>query len=295
MLRRLNVRTQSLAHLLVGGAIACGSAPPVNVGADYIAPAVTNTPAAPAEPPESFPEVDSEQEEIDAATDSGQMSVPDNFDMFVGPSWERGTVSPYCRSSFEACGGALAGTWEVEDNCNPELRTLAVLQSWGRWRMALDQAACWNAVQRLTWSWSGELSFESGFVLDDRQRAQNVYVQLSSSCLSATLGRDLGDSVPPEICEGMQDESTTCALASGVCMCTNRTVVDGVAEGSYAVLGISVTIGDPPTRYEYCVDEEAEGGARLLWREKEGELRQVVLRRTVDAPPGTKDPVEVPR
>jgi hypothetical protein len=293
MLRRLDVRTQSLACLLVGGAIACGSARPVNVGADYIAPAISATPPSPdAGPPQ---EADSEREEVEAVTDSGQMSVPDDFDMFVGPSWERGEVSPYCRSSFQACGGPLAGTWEVEDNCNPELRTLAVLQSWGQWRMALDQAACWNAVQRLTWSWAGELRFESGFALDDRQRTQNVYVALSASCLSATLGTDLGDSVPPEICEGMQDESTTCALASGVCMCTNRTVVRGAAEGVYAVLGISVTIGRPPTRYEYCVAEDAPGGDRLLWREKEGELRQVVLRRTVDAPPGTKDPVEVPR
>jgi len=290
MLRRLD-KTQSLACLLVGGAMACGTAPPVNVGADYIAPAVSAT-SADAGPPT---EADSEREEVEAVTDSGQMSLPDDFDMFVGPSWERGTVSPHCRSSFEACGGALAGTWEVEDNCNPELRTLSVLQSWGQWRMKLDQAACWNAVQRLTWSWSGELRFESGFVLDDRQRAQNVYVQLSASCLSATLGTDLGDSVPPEICEGMQDDATTCALASGVCMCTNRTVVRGSAEGVYAVLGISVSIGRPPTRYEYCVDETAPDGDRLLWREKEGELRQVVLRRTVDAPPGTKDPVEVPR
>src|SRR5688572_5737434 len=102
MLRRLDVRTQSLAYVLVGGAIACGSAPPVNVGADYIAPAVTSTPEAPEQPPEPPPEADSEREEIDAVTDSGQMSAPDDFDMFVGPSWERGTVSPYCRSSFEA-------------------------------------------------------------------------------------------------------------------------------------------------------------------------------------------------
>jgi hypothetical protein len=277
----------------------------VNVGADYIAPAVTSTPEAPVEPSPPLSEADSEREEIEAVTNSGQMSVPDDFDMFVGPRWERGPVSPYCHSSFSACGGALAGTWEVEDNCNPELRTLTVLQSWGQWRMQLDQAACWNAVQRLTWSWSGALTFEGvaddapdaeeGYSFDDRQREQNVYVQLSASCLSATLGTDLGDSVPPEICEGMQDEATTCALAGGVCMCTNRTVVRGAAEGVYAVLGISVTIGRPPTRYEYCVDEQAEGGARLLWREKEGELRQVVLRRTVDAPPGTRDPVEVPR
>jgi hypothetical protein len=47
---------------------------------------------------------------------------------------------------------------------------------------------------------------------------------------------------------------------------------------------------NPTVRYEYCVD-----GDRLLWREKEGAQRMVVLRRTVDAPPGTVDPVEVPR
>lgn len=295
MLRRLDLRAQFVAGLFAGGAVACGSAPPIDVGADYLAVPIVGAPEAPAPPeqPEIAPE--SEREEIEAVTTAGQMSVPDDFDMFVGPAWERGDVSPHCRSSFEACGGPLAGTWEVEDNCNPELRTLSVLQSWGQWRMQLDEAACWNAVQRLTWSWSGALRFEAGFVLDDRQREQNVYVQLSASCLGATLGMDLGDSVPPELCEGMQDEATTCALASGVCMCRNRTMLRGAAEGVYAVLGVSVTIGRPPTRYEYCVDESGPDGDRLLWREKEGELRQVVLRRTVDAAPGEKDPVEVPR
>ena len=284
MLRRVDVRAPSLACLLLGGAVACGSAPPVDVGADYIAAAVVESP----EQPESSGETE------DPLDEAGQMSPPDEFDSFVGPGWERGEVSAYCRSSFKACGGLLAGTWEVEDNCNPEVRTREVLQTWGQSRLALDDAACWNAVQRLTWSWSGELRFEEGVAIDNRQRAQSVYVQLSASCLSATLGMEMGDSVPPEICDGMQDDTTTCALAGGVCMCTNRTVVSGGAAGIYGVLGLSVAIGQPVTRYEYCIDQ-AEDGDRLLWREKEGALRQVVLRRTLDAPPGTTDPVEIPR
>lgn len=283
MLRRLGVRTQSLAGLLLGGTVACGSAPPVGVGTDYIAPAVVNTP-------------EQETAGADAGIDTPTTSTPDDFDSLLSPGWERGDVSPYCHSSFKACGGLLAGTWVVEDNCNPEVRTRDVLQTWGQSRLDLDQTACWNAVQRLTWSWSGELRFEEGVAIDNRQRAQSVYMGLTASCLNATLGMEMGDSVSPEVCDSMQNETTTCALAGGVCMCTNRTVTNGSASGVYGVLGLSVAIGDPgpTTRYEYCVDK-TEDGERLLWREKEGALRQVVLRRTVEAPPGVTDPVEIPR
>jgi hypothetical protein len=98
--------------------------------------------------------------------------------------------------------------------------------------------------------------------------------------------------VSPRVCDALQDDATTCGLVDGVCWCMNRTVSTGLASGEYGVLGLVVAIGESPTtaRYEYCVE-----GDMLLWREKDGAQRQVVLRRTVDPPPGTMDPVEVPR
>ena len=76
-----------------------------------------------------------------------------------------------------------------------------------------------------------------------------------------------------------------------MCVCSNRSSSSGTASGVYGVLGLSVAIGSNPTmRYEYCVQ-----GDTLLWREKEGDQRHVVMRRIVSAPLGTTDPVEIPR
>jgi hypothetical protein len=277
MLRHSDVKAPLLVALWVGVALACGSAAPIDVGTDVIAqPAIADDP-------------DNEPEDL-----AGQMTLDPAFDAFLDAGWERGTVSPYCHTSFEACGGLLAGTWQVEDNCNPEIRTRDVLQNWGRASMDLDDTACWNAVQRLTLKWSGLLRFEKGEAIDERERTQRVDVRLDSTCLSASFGIEPAEGVSPETCEGMQNDSTTCALAGGVCLCSNRSVADGSASGVYGVLGVSVAIRademSPTSRYEYCVE-----GDTLLWREKEGDQRQVVLKRIVDAAAGETDPVEVLR
>jgi hypothetical protein len=275
MLRHWDLVAPLLAALWAGGVVACGSAAPVDVGTDIVAPPV---------PTEAPPDEDL----------TGQVSLDPEFDSILDSNWERGVPSSYCSSSFKACGGLLAGTWEVEDNCNPVIRTRDVLLQWGTARMDLDETACWNAIQRLRWNWKGQLRFEQGLAIDEREREQHVDMQLTSNCLSASFGTPPADSVSPETCDGLQNESTTCALSAGVCLCSNRSVASGTASGVYGVLGLSVAIqektGSPTLRYEYCVD-----GDHLLWREKEGDLRQVVMRRIVDAPAGETDPIEVPR
>jgi hypothetical protein len=288
MLRHLNVSRLKLAHLWVCGAVACSSAAPIDVGVDYAEPPLVSV-----DPPEN------EAPPVSAAGSSGQMepqmSPISDFDAFIDSGWERGEVSPYCRSSFQACGGLLAGTWLVEDNCNPEIRNRDQLSSWGQARMSLDETACWGAVQRLRWNWTGELKFEKGEAIDSRTRDQRVDMELDSTCLNATFGFEDTDSVSPQVCDAMEIDATTstttCALAGGVCMCSNRTISNGEASGVYGVLGKSVVIGaNPIAEYEYCVD-----GEYLLWREKDGAQRQVVMRRTETPPPGTVDPVEIPR
>lgn len=286
MLRHLHVGESALALLGACVVLACSPAPPVAVGVDYVTPHLTESdaPDEPEVPPLEDPLADDDE-------DPRQVEPLLDFNDFIDSSFERGEVSPYCRSSFQACGGLLAGTWVVEDNCNPRISARDVLQSWGKARMELDEAACWDAVQQLRWNWSGELRFEDGVAIDNRVRKQQVDMQLDSRCLSASFGIDQTESVSPEVCDALQDDTTTCGLANGVCLCSNRTVSTGTASGIYGVLGVSVAIGEnPTTRYEYCVE-----GDVLQWREKEGSQRQVVLRRTVDPPPGTTDPVEVPR
>jgi len=269
-----------LAALAVGVGVACRPAPPVDLGTEITTPELSG----------GNPDAGAAPEEID---DSGApfMTLDPAFDAFVKAGWDRGEVSPYCHSSFQACGGLLAGTWVVEDNCNPEIRALDVLQGWGQARLKLDKAACWNAIQLMRWNWMGELRFENGLAIDNRERTQRVDMQLTAQCLTATFGFEPADSVSPQLCNDLQDESTTCALASGVCLCSNQSMSKGAASGPYGVLGLSVAIGDnPSTRYEYCVN-----GDHLLWREKDGAQRQVVMKRSEGPTPGTTDPIEIPR
>jgi len=287
MLRHLHVTELALALSWACAAIACSSAPPVEVGVDYVTPRLTER-DPPLEPEVSPVEDDGEDEQDEIV---GQMETILDFNEFIDSSFVRGDVSPYCRSSFEACGGLLAGTWVVEDNCNPKTNARDVLQTWGQTRMSLDENACWDAVQLMQWNWSGELKFENGFAIDSRERRQQVDMKLTSRCLTATFGGPEEESVSPRLCQAMEDERTTCGLANGVCLCSNRTISAGTASGVYGVLGLSVAIAsNPTTRYDYCVD-----GDVLLWREKDGAQRQVVLRRTVDPAPGEVDPVELPR
>jgi hypothetical protein len=279
MLRLLDVR-RMLAPLLASAALACGSAAPIDIGTEI----------SPAEPDDTGVDVDDDGVALDDEL-VGQMESMPGVDGLIDGNWERGEVSEYCRKSFQACGGVLAGSWEVEDNCNPEIRTRNVLARWGINTMSLNASACYTAVQRLLWTWTGRFTFENGIAIDDRSREQRVDIELNSDCLNASFDKHEGASVSPETCDSMQNAFTTCALAGGVCMCTNRTASNGFASGYYKVLGVSVEIAQTPsTRYEYCVD-----GDRLLWQEKEGAQRQVVMRRVVSPPPGTTDPVEIPR
>lgn len=275
MLRQFAAAAFSLARLTLAGALAaCGSATPVGVGSEYM-PGVGSGLGG------------------DGAGSIDEPPADEGMDEFIDREWERGTVSPHCRSSFDACGGRLAGTWEVEDSCNPQIRDPEVLKTWGEASMDLDPTACWNAVRRLTSRWSGHMVFDGGMVADHRERAQTVEMGLTSSCLGPTLGLDDLTQVTVPMCESLQDMSTACALATGVCMCSNETTAVGRVTGMYAAIGTTVVVQNgarPLKEFEYCVD-----GDRLLWREEPGSLRHVVLRRIVAPPAGTTDPIEIPR
>ena len=281
MLRHLHVSELGLAHLWVCGVLACSAAPPVEVGVDDVR-------LASAESGQPEPELTPVDELPDDLVPE-QPPLPGGFEL-VDSDFEREVVSEHCQSSFQACGGVLAGTWVVEDNCNPQTRSRDELQSWGKARMALDEAACWDAVWRLRWKWSGELKFEGGRAIDNRERKQQVDMRLDSRCLSASFGISESESVAPRVCDALEDDNTICGLQDGVCLCSNLSTSSGEASGVYGVLGLSVAIGTPVARYEYCVQ-----GDRLIWQEQDGAQRHVVLKRTVDPPPGAVDPVEIPR
>jgi hypothetical protein len=257
---------------LASHVVGCGSASPIDIGTDYPIPV-------------EGADGENEADPVPTLTD------PD-FDIFVNRDPSRGEVSEYCRPAFQACGGVLAGTWMVEDTCNPRSNEPAVLQRWGVAQMDLDTASCTNAVRMLTTTWSGKLVFVEGRAFDDRERAQKVDIELTPNCLGATLGMDPESASEPAICTAMQDdESMLCGSSEGNCICSNQRVLPGEVTGVYGVLGTTVAVQDkgPITIYEYCVD-----GDQLLWREPNTQ-RHVVLRRTAAAPPLEEDPTGMPQ
>jgi hypothetical protein len=262
----------SLALLVQGAGLACSPAAPMDLGTEY----------TDVDPPEgdlpSGTEVDGD----------GSQLPPPLYDPLV----ESSQGSQYCRQAFTPCGGVLAGTWVVEDTCGAETRNRKALQMWGQSLMNLDSEVCGDAPRRLTSRWSGQLTFDGGKAVDERVRWRTLDVDLNLSCLSASVGLHEMASNAAAVCESLQDQTTTCALVSGVCRCSTRVSDSGKVSGIYGVLEGRVAIEEkaeePVEIYDYCVTE----GDRLLWHER-GSATPVVLYRLE---PGTSpDPVGFPR
>jgi len=242
----------SVGGLSFGGVClswACGTAPPVDVGIDYAAQDVDRqTPGAGLE------------DENSAATGQFVQSDP----------------SPLCKEEFVACGGLLAGTWEVMDTCNQETRNRKALQIWGQTVMDLDIGACGDAVQSVKSSWAGDLVFDQGVAIDRRLRSDLVEMMLTRDCLNATFDVTIKAEKIASVCSTLTTSMRNCSPVGSACRCSSRRESESDTAGVYGVLGKSVSIGTP-TRghdvFEYCVQ-----GDMLFWHEP-GALRHVVLQR----------------
>jgi hypothetical protein len=248
------VRALGVSSFLAYGALflACGAAPTVDVGTEYVD--VIEPPAAV------------------ATTPTNVVATPAPLDSFVDPA----TAPVACQAAFEPCGGLLAGTWTVEDTCNSETNSRKALQIWGQTFMGLDATACWDAVQGVSSKWTGQLVFDQGLATDGRQRADTIEMDLSAPCVSATFGVTVRPDQMPAVCGSLTDDSTSCSSTGGVCRCSSRRVNPQTASGVYGVLGKSVAIGSPASFYDYCVSSD---GNQLLWRDP-ASARHLVLRRT---------------
>jgi hypothetical protein len=251
-------------------ALGC-SAAPIDLGIENVEPVIDTT-----------PEVD--QPSPDPAEGS---TLDPEFDGFSTNLDGKGE-SAYCRARFEPCGGSLAGTWQVEDTCNPLTNSPKTRRIWGNARMQLDARTCAGAVERLSAVWSGRLAFESQRVYDERLEKETVDVALSRTCLADTFGMEETSDLLSQACASLQDENTSCAESGGICRCSVTTIGAGDVFGNYRELAERVSIGT--TFYDYCVSDD-----RMLWREP-GSTRHLVLRRSTGAPPVTTTaPVDVPR
>lgn len=240
------------AGVLLTGALACGPAPPIDLGADF-----------------SQADIQDILEEEEASSND---LVP-----VVSGSFPAQAVSPACEPGFQACGGLLSGLWIAEETCNSETRNRKALQIWGQTIMNLATEECSDAVQSVSSRWEGELSFARGVAIDTRTRHDMIEMNLSRSCLNATFGVNIQAEKIPGVCLTLSQGSTSCTAVGDMCTCSNRREDAVSRSGVYGVLGTSVAIGTTPGNdpefFDYCVQ-----GNTLLWREPTSE-HFVVLRR----------------
>jgi hypothetical protein len=220
-----------------------------------------------------------DEESLDRSSEENPGDGASGDEALVGAGAVEGIGSEpaECASTFEACGGLLAGTWTVDGTCDPEPRRRSALQtqSWGPEFTKLDGSACSEALGRLTSRWAGTLSFQDGALIDDRRRSDTMEIDLTRECLGSALDADVSDSNIEALCSGFGLESASCRSVEGVCHCTGERLeaVDG--SGPYGVLGdMRVAIATPGTTsvVDYCVQEDV-----LRWQDPE--TRQVLVLR----------------
>jgi hypothetical protein len=184
--------------------------------------------------------------------------------------------SPLCKEEFVACGGLLAGTWEVMDTCHQETPSRKARQIWGQTVMDLDIGACGDAVQSVKSSWTGALVFDQGLAMDKRVRSDIVEMTLSRDCLNATFDWRIKADKMASVCALLTTPMQSCTSVDGACRCSSHRENEADTAGVYGVAGTYVSILAPNgghDLFDYCVQDDI-----LLWREP-GLLRHVVLKR----------------
>lgn len=247
--------------------LACGPAPPIDVGTDF-----------------STADIEDNLAE--------QVPSPDGLVPSVPGSLASPDIPLACQQGFEACGGLLLGDWVVEETCNSETLNRKALQIWGQTFMPLDTGACWDSVQSVRSRWEGMITFENGVAIDTRVRHDMIEINLSRSCLNATFGVNIQAEKMPAVCATLTKGPTSCTSVGGMCACSSRRQSEVSHSGIYYVdrtqVGIRPGLGMPIEYFDYCVQ-----GDTLLWREPNS-ARFVVLRRQGTVPEGGRDP-DVPR
>jgi len=189
--------------------------------------------------------------------------------------------TPQCGSSFEACGGLVAGSWRVEDTCQEGALSPRARQLWGETVLDLDPRACQDAVQSVTSRWSGRVLFQYGAATDERLRSDTVEMKLSRTCLNATFGVDISEA-KLGVCATLTTAQRSCSSAAGACQCSASLERSSGMSGTYGVLdeSLAISTGSSDLQFvDYCVE-----GDLLHWREQ-GSPQRLLLRREPGGPP----------
>jgi hypothetical protein len=254
---------------LLGFALACSPAAPVDVGVDFSPEDIE----AVAQLPDTMPA---------PGETPGGLGLAQ-----AGPS----QFCPEPPEQFLPCGGLIAGKWEMLDTCNKETTNAKALQIWGQTVMKLDTSACWDAVESVKSDWKGNLLFELGAATDQRMRTDTVEMTLTRGCLNATFDVTIKADKMGSVCSTLTTSTRSCIAVGGACSCSSRRDSEAHTSGTYGVLENSVVIGDGAGNlhfFEYCVTMGENGDPdQMLWRD-EVTQRLMAMRRV--AATDTSDP-----
>jgi hypothetical protein len=229
----------------------------------------------------------------DRQRQEAELAALDDGAALIASDVEAPPPAAQCDSSRACRGGLLSGTWEVVANCTSQQQPRRALQAFGKPFLSLDNAACPGAVQ-LRSEWSGGFAFGQGVFEDRRLRSDQVELDLTRECLSATLGKVIDERHLGAACASLGESMSQCSVVSGVCHCSGSNEEQLTDVGSYGVLGdrdaAQVVLGADDTLAKDTVDYCVEGDL-LHWRQQTDSV-ELVLRRTALAPEAT-DPSRI--
>lgn len=177
-------------------------------------------------------------------------------------------------SELRACGGDVAGSWQVDALC-PDPTTATQLLG------AQLPAACQDAVQNVELpSYDLTLEYTATTRNVTGTAALNATMSLSASCIAAFTGVQLtlsdalcqlvATAAAPNLRASLPDAMLSCKLADTNCACdlTGTLTLDSTAD--YSVQGNQIVEGD--SQQDYCVS-----GSKLALRS--AQLGQLHARR----------------
>jgi hypothetical protein len=256
----LSLALGSISAAVVCGVLGCASADPIVVGHHET------------EQGSSDDDLEPSDQELDP---SESLGTPDTAGFVADDDLASCSARP-----FRACGGALAGTWEMVETCNSEDRSEATLERWSR-IVGLPAEPCYRAARLLTSRWSGEVLFSEDRTLDRRELTSRLDLRLTSECLTATLeGPDLIKPTQGACSALNSDYGVTCSSNQGMCQCSTVSTVENNVIGAYDVDGnrlVANNTDQTVSQYDYCVQ-----GDYLLYKQL-GDARYAILRRRATA------------
>lgn len=174
--------------------------------------------------------------------------------------------------SFEACGGALEGTWTIETIClwfDPEEGPFGGDEG--------PFGDCPEAVYALSFDWVGTYTVDATTIHTSVSRIEtHTTVEVPNACFPAGM-------TCAQMAEDMDE--LDCAAAGDVCRCTGDEVQEEQQESdqTYTIEGNVLVVqnseGGESTRLEYCVEGDKATFRSTETERSGGDIDWIVLQR----------------